>query len=75
MEYVLAILVSLVTEGIKKFTKADSFEVHLILFTVAVAGSAAYVYLVDSAFWPLIVQTLVVAAGFHNLVLRKFSAQ
>lgn len=72
MEYLLAVVVSLVTEGVKKFVKADSFEVHLILFVVAVAGAAAYVYLVDTAFWPLIVQTLVVAAGFHNLVVRKF---
>jgi len=72
MEYLLGIVVSLVVEGIKKVSKADSFTTHILLFAASIVGAFVYIMLYTSEFWPAVVQVLLVASAFHNLIIRKF---
>lgn len=74
MEYLLGVAVSLVVEAVKKFVKDDPFTTHVVLFAVSVLGAGLYVFFSTQDFWPVIVQVLVSAAAFHNLVLRRFQS-
>lgn len=75
MEYISGIVVSLIVEGVKKHTKADSFTTHLILFVAAIVGAGVFVWLSSTEFWPVILKVLTSAAAFHNLVIRKFESE
>ena len=72
MEYLLGVVVSLVVEWAKKYLGTDTLGTHAALLAVSIVGAAAYVWFKDTSFWPLMVQTIMVAAAFHNLILRKF---
>lgn len=75
MEYLLGIVVSLIVEGVKKYSGADSFMVHITLFLVSLAGALAFVYFsANTALWQVFLQVVVAAAAFHNLILRKFES-
>lgn len=73
MEYLLGIAVALIVEAIKKFVKNDPFTTHLVLFVVSIAGAGLYVWASSQDFWPAVIGIAVVAAAFHNLVIRKFT--
>ena len=72
MEYLLGVVVSLVVEASKKYLGTDTLGTHAALLAVSIFGAATYVWFRDASFWPLIMQTIMVAAAFHNLILRKF---
>lgn len=74
MEYLLGVAVSLIVEAVKKWINDDTFTTHVVLFALAMAGGGLYVWASAQDFWPTVMQVLVVAAAFHNLVLRKFEA-
>ena len=75
MDYILGVAVSLVVEVIKKKGGLNSLGSMMALLILSVAVGAGYIYLQGTASWPVIAQILVVAAGFHNLVVRRFPAK
>jgi hypothetical protein len=42
---------------------------------VSLLAAAVYVAYVESAMWAVFMQTLTVAGGFHNFVIRRFEEQ
>jgi hypothetical protein len=72
MEYIVGVLVALIVEGVKRFVKDDPFTTHVVLFSVAIIGSSLFVWASAQEFWPIVLKILITAAGFHNLVIRKF---
>jgi len=71
MEYLLGVVVSLLTQAAKKWGQTDMLGTHLALLSLSIIGASAYVYLSASDLWPAIVQILLTASAFHNLVIRK----
>ena len=60
MEYILGILVSLLVQPIKK-KFGGSYWTYLILAILALIGAVAYLFVVNTEFWPLIIKTLITA--------------
>lgn len=72
MGYLLGVLVSLIVEGIKRWFGTDTFMTYLVLFGTSLIGAVAYVYFSsNTALWQAFMQTVVVAAAFHGLLLKK----
>ena len=71
MEYLLGVVVSIIVEAIKRYSGSNKIATYLILLVVSVAGATGYYYLAHSAYWATIGQILVIAAAFHNLVIRQ----
>lgn len=72
MDYALGVLVSLIVQGAKKWGKVDGFGTYIILAALSLAVGYVYVLYANTALWQTLVQVVLTAAGFHNLILRKF---
>ena len=72
MDYILGVAVSLVVEAIKRKGGLSSIGSMITLLVISILGGGAYVYLQSTGSWQTIVQVLVAASAFHNLVLKRF---
>lgn len=71
MDYILGIVVSLVVEVIKKKGGMNSLGTMVSLLVLSVGAATGYYFLVGSAYLATMTQILVVAASFHNLIIRQ----
>lgn len=71
-EYLLGVVVSLIVEGVKKWLGTNILGTYTVLLVISLIGAAIYHFLADTIYWQSIVQILVTASAFHNLLLRRF---
>jgi hypothetical protein len=71
MEYLLGVVVSIIVEVLKKYSRSTTVGTYAILLVVSVLGATGYYYAAHSAYWPTALQILTIAAAFHNLVIRQ----
>lgn len=71
MEYLLGIVVSIIVEAAKKHLNSNTAGTYFILLVVSVVGATGYYYLTHSTYWVTIAEILIVAAAFHNLIIRR----
>jgi hypothetical protein len=67
--------VSLIVQGVKQYFGTSGPGTYAVLAIVSVVGAAFYVFFSSLSFWPVIVQVILVAAAFHNLLIRPFQSQ
>ena len=68
----LGVAVSLIVQLVKKYAKISTLATYIALIAVSLVGATVYYFLVPTSIWPVLVNILAVAAGFHNLLLRRF---
>lgn len=75
MEYIIGVIVSLVVQFIKKKWPSDTTTTMLVVLTVSFIGAASYVLLMDTPFWPTILQVITVAGAFYAFIIKRFETQ
>jgi len=71
MEYLLGIIVSLTVEGFKHTMKWSKYGTYVMLLVLCVGLGFLYQWALVQVWWQTALQALVVAAAFHNLVIRQ----
>jgi len=71
MDILVAAIVSLTVEIIKKITGAEDWLATLILIIVSIVAAGLYSYLSAVGLWDKVVPILVSAAGIYNLLIQK----
>ena len=72
MEYLLGIIVSLVTQGFKAKYESNPTKTLAVVAVGCVAIAFAYTRVVDTAYWPILVTTLTTAGAFYTFVVQRF---
>lgn len=72
MEIILGVIVSLISQVAKKYTKGDRVATYAVIVGLSLGGAAVYVLLQDTEYWPTIVAILTSAGAFHNFIIRRF---
>jgi hypothetical protein len=75
MEYALGIVVALIVQAVKKYFSTSGLGTYAALAIVSLVGGGLYVFFSSLSFWPVIVQVIIVASAFHNLLIRPFQSQ
>jgi len=71
----LGIVVSLITQLVKKYCKTSKFGTYVALVIASLLGSIVYYFVAPTSVFPAIVNILGSAAAFHNLLIRQFEAK
>ncbi len=71
LTYALGIAVSLIVQVIKKYFGINGLSTYVALAVISLIGSAIFVYAQHLPFLPIIVQVIIIAAAFHNLLIRQ----
>ena len=71
LTYALGIAVSLIVQVIKKYFGINGLSTYVALAVISLIGSAIFVYVQHLPFLPIIVQVIIIAAAFHNLLIRQ----
>jgi hypothetical protein len=75
MEYALGVVVSLIVQAVKKYLGTSGLGSYAVLAVISLVGATLYVFFSSLSFWPVIIQVIIVAAAFHNLLIRPFQSQ
>lgn len=73
MEYFLAVVVSLIVQGTKKYI-TDKFTKYVFFFGVSVLAAGGFVWISGQDFYPAVMKIVIAASAFHNLILRRFES-
>ena len=73
MEYALGVIISLVVMGMKQFKETNVWTTYVLLAAVSIVFGGLYAYISAQEYFSAIVQAVVYAAAFHNLVLRRLT--
>src|SRR3990167_4862693 len=71
MEYALGVVVSLIVMGMKRLKETNIWATYVLLALISIVAGYVYVFFSAQEYWPLVVQTILFASAFHNLVLRR----
>jgi hypothetical protein len=72
MEWILGVIVSLFVEWAKRTFGTDVFGTYIVVLVLSFVAAVTYVYLKDTALWPVLVQIVTVAGSFYAFVLARF---
>ncbi|RKZ11040.1 hypothetical protein DRQ25_00845 [Candidatus Fermentibacteria bacterium] len=72
MEYLIGVVVALIVQVAKKISNTTTFGTYVFLLAMSLVGAGIYYMLSVSAYWEATLQIAAIAAGFHNLVIRRF---
>jgi len=72
MEYIIGIVVSVIVQIIKRVMKQSVLGTYLALLLISFSAAAIYVFVKDTAIWPLFMQIVTVAGAFYAFVIRRF---
>lgn len=70
-EVLVAALVSVLTEGINRLVKFSRYAAVALTVVVSLAGAAAYAYLLDRNFWPVVVRVFTYASAIYAVLLKQ----
>lgn len=70
MEILAGLLVSIVTQVIKKYVGTTGVTTVLVVFGISIGAAVFYHFAFKFGFWQPFVSILLMAAGTHNLVWR-----
>lgn len=72
MEYLLGVVVSLFVEWVKRTFGTDVFITYIVVLVLSFMAATTYVFVKDTALWPVLVQIVTVAGSFYAFVLARF---
>lgn len=72
MEYILGVIVSVLTQALKRWFGTEPFTTQVVVLVLSLVAGIAYTLLYHSPWWSSIVTVLATAGATHNFILRKF---
>jgi hypothetical protein len=75
MEFIIGAGVSLAVQWLKKALGTNVLGTYIVVFALSLFAASVYVYIQDTALWPILVQVLTVAGAFYAFVLSRFEDQ
>lgn len=75
MEYIIGVGVSLAVQWLKSRLGTNVVGTYLVVLVASFCAAAVYVYLVDTAIWPVVVQVLTISGAFYAFVLQRFETK
>lgn len=72
MEYIIATGVALAVQWLKNKMGTNVLGTYVVVLAVSFAAAGVYVYIKDTALWPVFVQVLTIAGAFYAFIIRRF---
>lgn len=72
MEVIIAVAVSLVVQGVKKYFGTDTFGTLLTVLILSLAGGFVYYVSSSAAWWSSFLQILTYAGAIYTYIIRRF---
>ena len=72
MEIILGAVVSLITQGIKKYFGTSELGSLAAVVIISLIGAGAYYFLANSIYWETLSQIFISAGAFYAFIIKRF---